>query len=66
MGTELVDDNISADLSVTPPIYEDPFAANGISEVEVVDGGSGYADKGAIESVAVTSGGGPSPSYGMG
>lgn len=37
------DDNITADSSITPPIYEDPFElTKGIRSVNVLNGGSGY------------------------
>lgn len=44
--TSLVDDNITADTSVTPPIYDtDIFTASGsITAVAVTSGGSGYQD----------------------
>jgi hypothetical protein len=40
----LVDDNITSDISKTPPIYEDPFLRSGaILSVPVSSGGSGYS-----------------------
>lgn len=56
-GLELSDDNISADLALTPPIYDEVFASAGISAVAVDAGGSGYIDKGALAKVDVAEGG---------
>lgn len=41
--TTIVDENISPDASITPPLYDDPFhMAKGIESVTVTNGGSGY------------------------
>lgn len=41
--TNIVDENISPDASITPPVYDDPFGQDrGISSVRVTNGGSGY------------------------
>lgn len=43
--TRLVDENISADASIVPPTYDDPFySQKGILSVNIVNGGSGYDD----------------------
>ncbi|CAK0775893.1 conserved hypothetical protein [Gammaproteobacteria bacterium] len=39
---ELVDDNISADIGITPPLYDKTFTYGGISSVAVVNGGHDY------------------------
>lgn len=42
----MIDDNIDPDSSITPPRYDDVFSrVNGISAVNVTDGGSGYVYK---------------------
>lgn len=59
-STSLTDDNISADLSTTPPTYDDAFVVNGIKSVAVSNGGSGYGTTttgGGILSVLVSNGG---------
>lgn len=56
----LVDNNIAADLSKTPPIYDSVFLPNGILSVPVISGGSGYGSLttgGNISSVTVVNGG---------
>jgi len=55
--TSFDDDNISADMSVTPPLYDDVFISGGILSVPVLDGGRGYLEKSGIASAAVLSGG---------
>lgn len=41
--TEIIDENISPDASITPPIYDDAFKqAKGIKSITVTAGGSGY------------------------
>lgn len=53
----LVDDNISPDMGVTPPIYDNDFIINGIQSVTVTNQGSGYGtvySGGAITGVTVT------------
>lgn len=59
-STSLIDDNISPDLSTTPPTYDDAFVVNGIKSVVVTDGGSGYGTTttgGGILAVTVAAGG---------
>lgn len=42
-STSIIDENITADSSITPPIYDDPFnQARGITSVTVNAQGSGY------------------------
>lgn len=56
----MVDDNIAADLSRTPPRYDATFQINGITSVPVTAGGTGYGtvySGGEIESVFVVAGG---------
>lgn len=59
--TEIIDENISPDASITPPIYDDAFKqAKGITSVTVNNGGSGYVyDRRGIDTtnVALKSGG---------
>ena len=59
--TEIIDENISPDASITPPIYDDAFKqAKGITSVTVTNGGSGYVyDRRGIDTtnVALKSGG---------
>lgn len=44
--TTMIDENLSADSSITPPIYDDPFhTAKGIESVTVVEQGSGYEQR---------------------
>lgn len=41
--TKIIDENISPDASITPPIYDDAFKqAKGIKSITVTAGGSGY------------------------
>lgn len=59
-GTSIIDDNISPDLSKTPPTYDLVFQPNGIASVPVSAGGSGYntlTTGGNITAVAVTAAG---------
>ncbi len=45
----IVDENISPDLSITPPNYDDPFyLTKGITSVSVTAGGSGYYAEGSL------------------
>lgn len=45
----IVDENISPDLSITPPNYDDPFyLTKGITSVTVTNGGSGYFAAGSL------------------
>ena len=45
----IVDENISPDLSITPPNYDDPFyLTKGITSVTVTNGGSGYSAAGSL------------------
>lgn len=59
--TKIIDENISPDASITPPIYDDAFKqAKGITSVTVNNGGSGYVyDRRGIDTtnVALKSGG---------
>ena len=55
-GLSIVDDDIDPDLSTTPPIYDNPFAGDGILSVTVTNGGAGYGtqpDGGGIGSVVI-------------
>lgn len=55
-GTSIRDENISADSSITPPIYDAPFSQEGgITQVNVLAGGSGYFVGGSIGNVWLTS-----------
>lgn len=40
-GTQFVDNNAAADLSITPPTHQDPFAPGQILAVDITSGGSG-------------------------
>lgn len=40
-GVQLVDTNIEADLTRTPPLHQDPFARNEIVSVTITSGGTG-------------------------
>lgn len=54
----IVDDNISPDLSKTPPIYDPAFMTDGITAVDVSNGGSGYGTTwagGEFTSVSIAS-----------
>lgn len=54
-ATTIVDENISPDASITPPIYDDPFhTGQGINSVTVTNGGSGYGQFGEIVTVSKT------------
>ncbi|MCG9097835.1 hypothetical protein [Laribacter hongkongensis] len=57
-GLSLVDDNISPDLSKTPPIYDNVFSVAGqIESVPVTAGGTLYGSQaGVIESVTINEG----------
>lgn len=58
--TSILDDSINADLSKTPPIYDDVFIPNGILSVAITSGGSGYSTTysgGQIQSVTVEAAG---------
>lgn len=59
-GGTFKDDNITPDISRTPPERSDPFTAGQLQSVPVVNGGSGYGTAqsgGAFISVAVLNGG---------
>lgn len=63
----ITDDNITPDLSKTPPVYEYPFVNNGIVSVQVTSGGSNYGTAyfsgGGFISVAIDN---PGVSYNSG
>ncbi len=51
----ITDENISPDLSITPPIYDDPFSlSKGITSVTVTNGGSGYYAAGSLADTSFT------------
>ncbi len=51
----ITDENISPDLSITPPIYDDPFyMSKGITSVTVTNGGSGYFATGSLADTSFT------------
>ncbi len=51
----ITDENISPDLSITPPIYDDPFfLSKGITSVTVTNGGSGYHATGSLADSSFT------------
>lgn len=59
-GGTFKDDNITPDISRTPPERSDPFTAGQIQSVPVISGGTGYGSAqsgGAFTSVAVLNGG---------
>lgn len=60
-GNSLVDDNITPDISKTPPVYEYPFINNGITNVQVLTGGANYGTQyytgGSFVSVSILNGG---------
>lgn len=47
------DDNIDADMSCTPPIYDEIFRTGGINAVEVLQGGQGYFTNGPIARIDI-------------
>lgn len=52
----LTDDNLDADSGITPPRFDSVFTADGaIMSVAVLNGGSGYSQTGAVDSVSLTS-----------
>lgn len=55
----MIDDNISADLGITPPKYDDVFNTSGrIISVPVTNGGSGYGTTaGVVQTVTILDGG---------
>lgn len=57
VATSFDDDNISPDMSATPPLYDDVFISGGILSVAVLDGGRNYLEKSGIASATVRDGG---------
>lgn len=52
METSIIDDNIAPETGQTPPYLDDVFQVNaGITSVEILNGGSGYANGNRISSV---------------
>ena len=62
-GNRLVDSNIIADMSIVPPLHENPFAANGAISVTITDGGSSLI--GPITFVIHTSTGSGATGFGV-
>lgn len=54
-GVQLIDNGIIPDFTKTPPVHEDPFAAQRIEYVNVTADGSGYAQE---DTITVTDAGG--------
>lgn len=53
--TSLIDEKISPDASITPPIYDDVFmTAGSITSFTVVDGGSGYEEPSSVDDGSIS------------
>lgn len=55
-GPSFVDSNTIPDYTVTPPLYENPFATASITAINVTNGGSGYSATTASVSVSSSTG----------